>query len=125
MRWDRTAGRRVPIFAEEARSRDGRDPSKGAPIQIVADFCADPDATTQNARFLSELTKFSLVPSHSILHAFKVCVDDLVGHNVDVLCHLMEGCGRWLLRTEATRDKMSQLVRPLSGKKKGGTEAEV
>lgn len=65
----------------------------------------------QNSRFLAEMTKFSLVPAHSILHAFKVCVDDLAGPNVDNLCNLMEGCGRYLLRTDATREKMTQLVR--------------
>ncbi|KAI9600923.1 hypothetical protein H4Q26_000717 [Puccinia striiformis f. sp. tritici PST-130] len=51
---------------------------------------------SKNVRWISELTKFNLVPSHLILHIIKVCLDDLHGTNVENLCDLLEGCGRWL-----------------------------
>lgn len=64
----------------------------------------------QNIRWISELTKFNLVPAHLILHIIKVCIDDLHGTNVENLCDLLEGCGRWVLNNAETRQKMTQLV---------------
>lgn len=55
---------------------------------------------------MSELTKFKITPSHSILHVFKVLLDDLSGPNITNLCVVMEGCGRYLLRSPATAEKM-------------------
>ena len=60
---------------------------------------------TQNITFLSHLTKFRVVPTHVILHIFKVCLDDFTGVNVENLALLLEGCGRFLLRSEETRER--------------------
>lgn len=60
--------------------------------------------------FMSELTKFGLVPAHAILHSFKVLVDDLTHFNVDSFSMLLEGCGRYVFRNEPTKDKMAALV---------------
>ncbi|EGG03325.1 uncharacterized protein MELLADRAFT_90304 [Melampsora larici-populina 98AG31] len=72
---------------------------------------------SKNIRYISELTKFNLTPSHSILHCIKVCVDELTGPNIENLCNLLEGCGRWVLRNERTRDKMTQLLEQMKRKK--------
>lgn len=66
---------------------------------------------------MSELTKFRVTPNHAILHIFKVLLDDFSGPNVDNLCTLMEGCGRFLLRSEATSDKMRAMLEILKRKK--------
>ncbi|KAI9059126.1 ARM repeat-containing protein [Trametes sanguinea] len=68
----------------------------------------------RNITFLSNLTKFRVVPPHVILHMFKVCLDDFSGTNVENLALLLEGCGRFLLRSEETRvpfAKMLELMR--------------
>nr|VWO98994.1 Beta-xylanase (EC [Ganoderma boninense] len=68
----------------------------------------------RNITFLSNLTKFRVVPPHVILHTFKVCLDDFSGTNVENLAMLLEGCGRFLLRSEDTRapfGKMIELMR--------------
>lgn len=65
----------------------------------------------QNVIFLSNLTKFRIVPSHLILHMFKVCLDDLSGTNVENIALLLEGCGRFLLRSEDTRERFGTMVR--------------
>ncbi|OJT05098.1 Regulator of nonsense transcripts 2 [Trametes pubescens] len=68
----------------------------------------------RNTTFLSNLTKFGVVPPHVILHMFKVCLDDFSGTNVENLALLLEGCGRFLLRSEDTRvpfGKMIELMR--------------
>ncbi|KAG0150896.1 hypothetical protein CROQUDRAFT_37544 [Cronartium quercuum f. sp. fusiforme G11] len=72
---------------------------------------------SKNIRFISELTKFNLTPSHSILHCVKVCVDELTGSNIENLCNLLEGCGRWVFRNEHTHDKMAQLLEQMKRKK--------
>ncbi|WAR51812.1 hypothetical protein PtB15_1B248 [Puccinia triticina] len=72
---------------------------------------------TKNIRWISELTKFNLVPSHLILHIIKVCIDDLHGTNVENLCDVLEGCGRWVLNNTESREKMTQLLDQMKRKK--------
>ncbi|POW01561.1 hypothetical protein PSHT_12467 [Puccinia striiformis] len=72
---------------------------------------------SKNVRWISELTKFNLVPSHLILHIIKVCLDDLHGTNVENLCDLLEGCGRWVLNHAETTQKMAQLLDQMQRKK--------
>ena len=66
----------------------------------------------QNITFLSNLTKFRVVPVHVILHMFKVCLDDFSTTNVENLAMLLEGCGRYLLRSDDTRHPFAKMVRP-------------
>jgi len=56
------------------------------------------------------LTKFKIVPFHVILHVFKVCLDDFTGTNVDNIAMLLEGCGRFLLRSEDTAERFGAMV---------------
>ncbi|KAI8443372.1 armadillo-type protein, partial [Phakopsora pachyrhizi] len=67
--------------------------------------------------FISELTKFRLLKPHSILHLIKVLVDDLNNVNVDNLCNLLEGCGRFVLKDSKTNLKMVQLLEQMKKKK--------
>ena len=64
----------------------------------------------RNITFLSNLTKFRVVPPHVILHMFKVCLDDFSGTNVENFAMLLEGCGRFLLRSEETREPFSKMI---------------
>jgi regulator of nonsense transcripts 2 len=41
---------------------------------------------------------------------FKVCLDDFSGSNVENIALLLEGCGRFLLRSEDTRERFSKMV---------------
>ncbi|GAA6012801.1 hypothetical protein JCM11491_002566 [Sporobolomyces phaffii] len=68
------------------------------------------ETRSKNMRFIAELTKFRVTPVHVILHVFKVLLDDFTGPNIDNFCTLLEGCGRYLLRSEATSEKMRQVV---------------
>ena len=65
---------------------------------------------TQNISFLSALTKFGIVPAHLILHIFGVFLGDFTGVNIDNTALLLEGCGRYLMRTEETKAKMLSMV---------------
>lgn len=75
------------------------------------------ESRSKNVRFLCELTKFGVCPTHTILHVLKVSLDDFSGHNLDNLCTLLEGCGRYLLRSEATREKMAAMLDVLKRKR--------
>lgn len=64
----------------------------------------------KNIAFISNLVKFCVVPQHVILHMFKVCLDDFSGTNVDNIALLLEGCGRFLLRSDDTRERFAKMV---------------
>ncbi|KAL1736183.1 transcription factor [Schizophyllum commune] len=64
----------------------------------------------KNIMFLSNLTKFRVVPAHVILHMFKVCLDDFSGTNVDNIALLLENCGRFLLRSDDTRERFATML---------------
>lgn len=81
---------------------------------VAQDFHA---IRSKNNRWIAELTKFNLVPSHLILHMIKVCIDDLNSINVENLSDLLEGCGRWVLNNPKTREKMAQLLDQMQRKK--------
>lgn len=66
--------------------------------------------SAKNITFLSNLTKFRVVPPHLILHIFKVCLDDFSGTNVENIALLLEGCGRFLLRSDDTRERFATMV---------------
>ncbi|KXS22023.1 ARM repeat-containing protein [Gonapodya prolifera JEL478] len=51
----------------------------------------------KTVRLIAELTKFRVSPPHLAFHCLKVLLDSLTGNNVDVLCALVEGVGRWLV----------------------------
>ncbi|CAE6470742.1 unnamed protein product [Rhizoctonia solani] len=64
----------------------------------------------KNVHYLAALAKFKIVPPHLILHVFKVYLDDLTGVNVDNAAMLLEGCGRFLLRSEDTGSRMVTML---------------
>ncbi|TFK44796.1 transcription factor [Crucibulum laeve] len=64
----------------------------------------------KNITFLSNLTKFRVVPPHLVLHIFKVCLDDFSGVNVENIALLLEGCGRFLLRSEDTSERFGTML---------------
>ncbi|GAA5985262.1 hypothetical protein JCM10908_002591 [Rhodotorula pacifica] len=68
------------------------------------------ESRSKNLRFLAELTKFRVTPVHVAFFVFKVLLDDFSGPNIDNFCTFIEGCGRFLLRSESTADRMRQVV---------------
>jgi len=68
------------------------------------------EARLKNARFLAELTKFRVAPPIIAFRCMKTCLDDFAGYNIDVLCCLLEFCGRYLFRTKHTFSRLSNLL---------------
>ncbi|KAF1940023.1 ARM repeat-containing protein [Clathrospora elynae] len=72
---------------------------------------------TQNVRYLAELTKFGVVPEHVIFHCLKVSLDDFSRMNIEIICNLLENCGRYLLRNPETSPRMASFLEILQRKK--------
>ena len=72
---------------------------------------------TSNIRYLAELTKFGVVPEHTIFHCLKVSTDDFSRMNIEIICNLLENCGRYLLRNPETSPRMQQFLEILQRKK--------
>jgi regulator of nonsense transcripts 2 len=70
-----------------------------------------------NVRYLAELTKFGVVPEHIIFHCFKVSLDDFSRMNIEIVGHLLENCGRYLLRNPETSPRMASFLETLGRKK--------
>jgi regulator of nonsense transcripts 2 len=60
--------------------------------------------------FLSELVKFGVYPASMIFNCIRILLDDFTMPNVQVLCRLLESCGRYLYRH---RDSQSRMVNML------------
>ncbi|KAI1028966.1 hypothetical protein LB503_002323 [Fusarium chuoi] len=70
-----------------------------------------------NIRYLAELTKFGIVPEHVVFHCLKVSLDDFSRMNIEILCNLIENCGRYLLRNPETAPRMTSFLETLQRKK--------
>ena len=70
-----------------------------------------------NIRYLAELTKFGVVPEHVIFHCFKVSLDDFSRMNIEIIAHLLENCGRYLLRNPDTSPRTTSFLETLNRKK--------
>ncbi|KAH8155239.1 uncharacterized protein LAJ45_00248 [Morchella importuna] len=79
------------------------------------------EVRASNTRYLSELTKFGVVPQHVIFHCLKVALEDFHRINVNVICSTLENCGRYLLRNPETNPRMTQFLETLKRKKDGVT----
>ncbi|KAK6219556.1 MIF4G domain-containing protein [Colletotrichum tabaci] len=70
-----------------------------------------------NIRYLAELTKFGIVPEHVVFHCLKVSLDDFSRMNIEIICNLLENCGRYLLRNPETSPRMATFLETLQRKK--------
>ncbi|KAG9244471.1 armadillo-type protein [Calycina marina] len=70
-----------------------------------------------NIRYLAELTKFGVVPEHVIFHCLKVSLDDFSRMNIEIICNLLENCGRYLLKNPETSPRMNSFLETLKRKK--------
>lgn len=70
-----------------------------------------------NIRYLAELTKFGVVPEHVIFHCLKVSLDDFSRMNIEIICNLLENCGRYLFRNPDTSPRMTSFLETLQRKK--------
>ncbi|KAI9106044.1 armadillo-type protein [Phlyctochytrium arcticum] len=71
----------------------------------------------KNIRFIGELAKFGVAPLHVVFHCIKVLLDDFKFHNVELLCTLLETCGRFLFKTPETHTRVANYLDIMMRKK--------
>ncbi|KAJ1826455.1 mRNA decay protein [Coemansia sp. RSA 2599] len=76
------------------------------------------DTRLKNIKYIAELTKFKVAPLHVAYRCAKVLTEQLHAQNIEVLCSLLEGCGRFLLAQSATADRVSALLDILMRKRR-------
>lgn len=64
----------------------------------------------RTARYIGELVKFELLSSATFFDLVGLCVRDFTGHKVEVLCHLLESCGRFLFRSPHSHERISTIL---------------
>jgi regulator of nonsense transcripts 2 len=64
----------------------------------------------KNIRFISEMVKFDLFAMQNIFEILKRLIDDFKGHSIDLLCQLMESCGRFLYLNEISHLKFNSCL---------------
>jgi regulator of nonsense transcripts 2 len=63
-----------------------------------------------NIRYIAELTKFRITPQHVVFHCLKVLLDDFSHVNIELICQMLEGCGRFLFASPDTSVQMAAMV---------------
>lgn len=63
------------------------------------------DNKLKNIRYLSELIKFEICQPKEIFSIWTKLVTDFSGHNIDILCTLIECCGRYLYKLFPVKTK--------------------
>ena len=61
-------------------------------------------------RYIGELTKFRVFPQGLAFICIKKAVDDFTLHNVDMVCFLLESCGRFLYNQSESHKRLEMLV---------------
>lgn len=64
----------------------------------------------KNAKYIGEYVKFGLIGSASMFELLSICMKDFTAHRVDIACHLLETCGRFVYRTPSTHIRMGNIL---------------
>ena len=70
-----------------------------------------PQAKIKNIRFLGELSKFGILSTTQALDCLKVCLDNFLGANIDLVSNFLETCGPFL--TNQRDDTISRRINNL------------
>uniref|UniRef100_A0A8D8ZIF7 Regulator of nonsense transcripts 2 n=1 Tax=Cacopsylla melanoneura TaxID=428564 RepID=A0A8D8ZIF7_9HEMI len=73
------------------------------------------ESKIKNVRYIGELVKFKLYSKIEVLYCLKVLLNDFAHHHVEMCCHLLETCGRYLYRNKDTHARikiyLEQMIR--------------
>ncbi|CEH12145.1 Nonsense-mediated mRNA decay 2 protein [Ceraceosorus bombacis] len=75
------------------------------------------DLRAKNMTYIGELTKFKIAPIHTIFYCLRVCLEDFSGYNIQNIATFLETCGRFLLRTPQTSQRMQSMMELLRRKR--------
>ena len=61
-------------------------------------------------RYIAELAKFRIAPTYVVFNCLELLLQGFSDTDVEVLCNMVECCGRWMVMNPATRERMEGLV---------------
>jgi len=64
----------------------------------------------KNSRFLGELHKFKICNEDKLFDLCKYCIENLSGHNIEIICNLLETCGYYLSKSPKTKLRLNNTV---------------
>ncbi|KAJ1730342.1 mRNA decay protein [Coemansia biformis] len=76
------------------------------------------DARLKNARYIAELTKFRVAPLHVSFRCARTLLEQFHVQNIEVLCALLDGCGRFLRTQPQTASRVESLLEILIRKRR-------
>ncbi|KAJ2493855.1 mRNA decay protein [Coemansia sp. RSA 2050] len=76
------------------------------------------DTRLKNIKYIAELTKFKVAPLHVSFRCAKITLEQFHAQNIEILCALLESCGRFLLAQPETSDRVSSLLTILMRKRR-------
>ncbi len=76
------------------------------------------ESKRKNVIFLSELVKFRMAPPVVAFSMLNGCFQDFAGNNIEMICCLLEGCGRFLYSSKYSKDRMVKYLDTLQRMKK-------
>jgi regulator of nonsense transcripts 2 len=71
----------------------------------------------KNVRFLAEMTKFKMAKPNVILSFLTVLIRTFKGDDIDLVCSILETCGRFLYRTGTTHVRTKKLLEIMKKKR--------
>ncbi|OMJ10802.1 Regulator of nonsense transcripts 2 [Smittium culicis] len=71
----------------------------------------------RNARYISELTKFRVSPPFKAVRYCKILANNFTPQDIEVLCTILEICGRFLLASPESNPHMLQILEIVQRKK--------
>lgn len=75
------------------------------------------ESKVKNVRYMGELVKFGVFPKSEALLCLRILLHDFTHHQIEMTCHLLETCGRYLHRCPDSHLKMNLLLEQMMRKK--------
>ena len=68
----------------------------------------------KSVRFLGELCKFKLIPINTILEMITLLADDLNATSIEILCDLLESCGKFIAGTRGADIRFQNILQKIT-----------
>ncbi|XP_051974306.1 regulator of nonsense transcripts 2 [Xyrauchen texanus] len=75
------------------------------------------ETKNKTVRFIGELAKFKMFSKTDTLHCLKMLLSDFSHHHIEMVCTLLETCGRFLFRSPDSHLRTSVLLEQMMRKK--------
>lgn len=68
------------------------------------------DHCTRHVKLMSELLKFQIAEPNLLFECLESCLSNFLGGNIEIACHILNSCGRYLYRHPQTNERITLMV---------------